>query len=122
MNQIPKSKVNIHGLTTLVHLGLSEEEKANQQEVQWDVEIQFSKVVAACFDDNIDSTICYDKIVNKINAICKLQDYSLIEHLCFKVYQVIKSQTHLLVKVSVTKSPKNDNNLVYKANFTISDF
>lgn len=123
MKQIPKSKINICNLTTSAYLGVSMQEKAVKQEVKWEVEIQFLELVKGCFDDNIDSTVCYDKIANKINDICKLQDYNLIEHLCFKVYEAIKSQIiGGSIKVTVIKTPNNQNDLMYKANFTISDF
>jgi dihydroneopterin aldolase len=120
---MPKSKINICNLTTSAYLGVSIQEKALKQEVKWEIELQFSELVKGCFDDNINSTACYDKIANKINDICKLQDYNLIEHLCFKVYEAIKSQiTGADIKVTVIKTPKNNNDLIYKANFTISDF
>ena len=65
MKQIPKSKINICNLTTSAYLGVSMQEKAVKQEVKWEVEIQFLELVKGCFDDNIDSTVCYDKIANK---------------------------------------------------------
>jgi dihydroneopterin aldolase len=127
MNQIPKSKpsskIEICQLTTDVNLGVSDEEKTYLQKVKWDVEIQFPELVTGCLNDNIDNTLCYDRIVNKINDICKMQSYNLIEHLCFKVYTAIKNKTNQAsIKVTVAKSPKNNNDLTYKANFTISDF
>jgi len=107
-----KSSLEIISLTLQLHLGVTNEERATPQSIEFDIKISFDNLPDACSSDKIHETICYEKISESLESYLADKHFHLIEHLCHEVYQYIKnsflsSKDKLNVKVS--KKPPIDN-------------
>jgi 7,8-dihydroneopterin aldolase/epimerase/oxygenase len=92
MKPLPKnitSQLNLKELTIPVHLGITKLEQKKAQPVNLNISINQSIIPLGCHSDNIDSTICYDKLCQKIKSLCQSKAYNLIEHLCHEIWHFI---------------------------------
>ena len=58
--------------------------------------------------DNLEHTLCYDRLTSEIRDKINTKEFNLIEHLSYEIYQIIKSQIQNQAKISVhiTKDPQ----------------
>ncbi|OGT41652.1 MAG: hypothetical protein A3F42_08590 [Gammaproteobacteria bacterium RIFCSPHIGHO2_12_FULL_37_34] len=116
------SSLSIYNLELPLYLGWLENERLNKQTVVLDVNITFLSPPKACVTDQLDDTVCYSKLINKIRDHLTIKKFNLIEHVCHEVYQLIKSiiPTQSTVTVTITKQP-NIPNFSGKVSFRYSD-
>lgn len=101
------SYIVLHGLELNVHLGWPEAERVHKQIVTIDIKIQFANPPHGCITDNLADTYCYDTLINAIKMKISEGQYRLLEHLSYKIYQIIKDtiSNDILIEVHVRKKP-----------------
>lgn len=99
--------IKLNGLELSVNLGWPQGERVKQQIVTLDATIYFAKAPLACTSDNLDDTVCYDKLVEKIKSYLIARNFRLLEHLGHELHQIIKTNfpADTRVKINVTKKP-----------------
>ena len=86
------SQLTLHELTMPIHLGISKLEQKAPQIISLNISINQNKEPTGCKSDNIDDTICYDKLCQKIKSRCQNKTYNLIEHLCHDTWILIANE------------------------------
>ena len=118
MKLLPKnitSQLNLKELTIPVHLGITKLEQEKAQPVNLNISITQAVTPLGCHSDNIDNTICYDKLCQKLKSLCQSKPYNLIEHLCHEIWhfiaQYIKKEFDLnfSLMVIISKNPPIKN-------------
>ena len=79
-------KLVINDLRLWVHLGCSSEERLHKQLVAVHIDILFDRNFDAINTDDINDTICYASLVNKIQKKCQNIEFNLIEKLNKFIY------------------------------------
>ncbi|MGQ4002013.1 dihydroneopterin aldolase [Francisellaceae bacterium CB300] len=88
----------LQNMQIFVSLGCSEEERANKQLIEIDLELLFPKNFNASDTDDLDETICYYTLRNKIQAFCDDISCNLIEYLAKQIYSFINENYAISVK------------------------
>jgi dihydroneopterin aldolase len=92
-----------------VRLGWGDEERSSPQFVAFDVQLRFPALPQGCMSDDLDGTVCYDKLSQAIQHVCSQREFRLIEHLGWSVFQALKgtipTQVQLWVRVLKEKPP-----------------
>ncbi len=105
-----KSILEINNLVLTLKIGLTEQERSYSQEINFKIKITFNSPPQACYSDNIDDTICYERLVNLIKEFCKKNQFKLIESLAFKLHHYIQELVlHNPVELTVSKKPPIDS-------------
>ncbi len=81
-----------------VYLGVTAKERARKQNVLITVKISFMRPPRACETGNINDTICYDALIQKIKQFCHNQKFTLLE--------LLGEQLFILIKNSIFKESK----------------
>ncbi len=78
----------------------------------------------ACINDELSSTICYEKVSKAVLTACVAKEYHLIEHLAQMVYASIKEIIPPSIELSVCVSKPHIPIEAVKGgtHFTISDW
>lgn len=92
MPELFKSRLKIHKLKVLVHLGCLPAERKTAQPVFFDIEIEFAEAPKACSSDELADSICYAQISDALTALAVNREFKLIEFLAREAYQVIRDQ------------------------------
>ncbi len=79
----------INDLRIWIHLGCGEAEKENAQLVSFNIELIFKTPPGSLITDNLDDTVCYLKLTQAIQNLCKERRFNLIEHLAHEVSQTL---------------------------------
>jgi dihydroneopterin aldolase len=95
------SGIVLRGLEFLVFLGWPDEERAQQQKVVVDFNLQYKQPPHGCVSDDLKDTYCYDTLTASLLEKISQKPYRLLEHLTHEVYQHIKSFVGQDTKVSV---------------------
>ena len=82
------STLQINKLILSINIGVTAEERATPQDIEFDISIHFNSLPKACSSDNINDTICYASLVKTIKSLCSNKEFHLIEHLCSCVYDL----------------------------------
>jgi len=77
----------INQLELHVHLGWHNDERSNLQKVLLDIGISFEQPPKACDTDQLEDSICYAKLIDKLHDYLKNKQYALIEHLSKDLHQ-----------------------------------
>lgn len=91
-----------------VHLGCSEEEQAYVQPVEFTIKIDFLKPVLGCETDQLNDSIDYVEMTEKIKKISTSKKFQLIEHLNFEVFKslyqmLVEKKTKGALEVTIKK-------------------
>lgn len=86
-----ESILEIKQLRLSITLGVGALERAELQEVDFNIRIKFSYIPKGCASDKIDDALCYDKLSKAIDNFCKNNQFHLIEHLSFALHKYIKA-------------------------------
>lgn len=99
--------LSINKVELAVHLGWTEQERAEKQIVLLDVELHFIEPPTACHTDDLTDSVCYAKLIESVREKIAKQSFALVEHLARYIHQSIKSLTPISSKLSVriTKFP-----------------
>lgn len=99
-------QLHLDTLEVQVHLGVPPAEMAILQTISIELKITFTKPPAACISDNIQDTVCYDDLCQKIIQFCQSRSFHLLEHLGHNLYHHlladIKKYGNLWLKISKT--------------------
>ena len=88
----------LQNMQIFVSLGCSEEERAHRQLIEIDLELLFPKKFNASDTDNLNETICYSTLRNKIQAFCDDISCNLIEYLAKQIYNFINDNYDISIK------------------------
>lgn len=111
-------------LAIKVHLGVTDKERKNSQEIYLSLKVLFKAAPKACFNDDITDTICYDEIANIIKEFCVNKEFNLLEYLTYQLYQLIKAfinDSDIKIWLRVDKHPNLMTDLLGAASFTYHD-
>lgn len=78
----------IDGLSVHCKIGWSKEERAFAQRLEIDLQIALSPT-APCAKQELDNTVCYDKVCTLINTLCLSKDWVLLEDLAEEIQQTL---------------------------------
>lgn len=86
-----------------VHLGWTADERKTVQPIEVDIAIRFENAPLACETDELDHTLCYQKIVNALLSLTQNNSFRLIESMSQIFFQEVRKllppQTGLWIKV-----------------------
>lgn len=102
-----KSQLRIVNFKLPVYLGVGEVERQFLQILEIDIDIHFKTPPKGGENDLIENTVCYDQLIQDLNARFKHQSFKLIESVATQIYDLIKSQVleSARVYVRVKKKP-----------------
>lgn len=87
---------------TQVHLGWTDEERAQTQKIALDITVHYSKLPQACISDKLDDTQCYAQLITWAEEICQSRPFKLIEHLAYDLHATLTQKLRpLSVKILV---------------------
>ena len=101
-----KKMLQINDLRLWVAIGCSNEEKALPRCVSFDISIQFSGQVIAAVNDNLEFSVCYAKIVKKVQELCSKKKFNLIEYCAGEVHRIVRELVQLPVGNITVKATK----------------
>lgn len=99
--------LRINRLALAVKLGWEESERKKAQTVFLDMLIQFPTLPLAAIDDDLQNTICYQKLITELREHLQNMSFRLLEHLTYEVYQYIKKMLAPTInfQITMTKYP-----------------
>lgn len=98
----------INGLELTVFLGWPDEERLQKQTVWLDVKMQFPSAPTACVSDDLNDTVCYQKLIELLRQHLSETPFKLVETLTHEIYTFIQAMVPAQTKISIalTKQPK----------------
>jgi dihydroneopterin aldolase len=115
--------LNVDRLRLSLHIGCTAEEQASPQPIEISYRLTFPTRPKGCESDDLNGTYCFESTCSQIQAIATEKRYQLIEHLGWRVYEVLKSivAPDIQVWVKITKCHPPVAHLEGPAEFVISD-
>jgi dihydroneopterin aldolase len=96
-----KLRLQIDKIVTHAHLGETAEERSTAQLIHINLTLSFTQAPQACITDQIDDTICYDRLARNIVEFVQSREFALVEHLSYEIYQLLYERIGHLVKIKV---------------------
>ena len=124
----PKSKrafvLALNGLRLEVSLGYRKEERLVPQWVRFSVRFKFAEPPPACESDELEHTICYGEISDRLREICAGGEYKTIESLASDAYDAIRSRVpgNVSIALQVLKEKPPVPGLEGGASVTLGDW
>ena len=113
--------LTIKDVTLQIHLGVTEEERAKPQPVSLELSILLCDVTERFGSDDIETTHCYDNILQQLSIMTQQKHYKLIEKLCCDLFMETKKLTNnAKLTIKASKSPSVLEQKI-NASFSISD-
>jgi FolB domain-containing protein len=114
---------SLEDLQLNIHLGVSAEERKNQQLVKISFYLHQPVLPNVTIDDNANDYLCYNKVAQIIHDYCINKEFRTIEFLCYQIHQLIKKSvsTEVKVKVILEKCKPDMNFTVSAAKCEYSD-
>ena len=119
------SQLILEKLNLLVKLGHTIEERSLPQWVSVRIKLGFDSLPPACFNDQLNNTICYAILADELQRFCDDHSFKLIEALAYKLYQFLKEKLSKIMNkqinifLSITKNPQLSK--IEQSSFSISD-
>ncbi len=117
------SCLEVRELICSVHLGWTESERATAQDVEVDFSIRFDEPPPATATDQLQDTLCYGALCERIRQTISPKEFRLIEHMTEALYAELQkglpARAHLSVSVRKPKPPVEG--LRGGARFTLSN-
>ncbi len=88
-----QDKLLIHDLATTCHLGVTEEERRNPQQVWISLELEIDAAKAARGDD-AQAAIDYAQLVSAVKQLAESRPYNLLETMAEAVAALVLEQFH----------------------------
>ncbi|MFQ5738975.1 MAG: dihydroneopterin aldolase [Acidobacteriota bacterium] len=99
-------EILIKGVECRARIGVPDEERAAPQQVAVDLVIQLDLEKAAAADD-LDQTVNYQRLVQRVQATVRENEFRLLESLAAHLCRIVLSDTRIEgVQVTVRKSPR----------------
>ena len=107
--QVQNNILKINEYELFVYCGVNEGERKRKQRVLLSVEIYFPIIPKASITDNINDTICYHNVCDKLKEFDG-KTFNTIEALTYKIFTFLRGiyQLHHL-RLQVDKFPNIDN-------------
>lgn len=101
------NRLLIKQLELMVNLGWTQSEQMTKQTVLVDLEIIFPHPPQACQTDNLNDTLCYHSLIEKLQENIPPKSYKLIEYLGASIYSTAKKYLPPATKlrITITKYP-----------------
>jgi dihydroneopterin aldolase len=116
-------ELTIKGISLLLRLGCSAEERLNPQPVEIDLTIRFETPPRGMVTDRLEDTVCYDALVGAIKEVTSDREFSLIEHLANEILtslrRIVEVEHELRVTVRKVSPPVLE--ITKGAEFTVGD-
>jgi dihydroneopterin aldolase len=96
-------RLGLNDLRLKVRLGCGAEERATVQEVSFDLAIRFPRPPEGSRTDELEGTICYGELSEKLRALCGSREFKLIEHLGWEAYRLLDPGPGRTLWLKVTK-------------------
>lgn len=93
--------MSLEELLVPMHIGVTEGERANKQDIKISFSLFFPEAPKACQTDALEDTECYHKIADVVRAYCASHEVKLLEFLCHELYQQVRSIIAAPVKLWV---------------------
>jgi FolB domain-containing protein len=117
------TRLTLADLRIMVRLGCEADERARPQPVDVTLEMEFLSPPEACRTDELDKTVCYDRISRALTSHCAAREFCLVERLGFELFEVAKEivgpQATLTLHAKKVQPPVQ--NLRGGAVFSVSD-
>jgi dihydroneopterin aldolase len=99
-------KIHINGIACQAHLGVPLQERENPQEIVLDLTLSLDLETAGR-TDQVESTVDYQKIVEKVESTLSERSFQLLEAVAVQVCQAILSDNRIKsAQVRVRKFPE----------------
>jgi len=100
------STLNVRGVQLFVHLGFSEAERANKQEVLADINFYFTEEPKAIKSDLLKDTICYHTLILDLRAFLAEKHFAMLEKLSSDIFEFLSQKLDINAKLhlSITKT------------------
>lgn len=116
-----KTSLSLKNLIIPIHIGWSELEREKAQDITVNILIEFAVPPLACETDELEDTICYKTLSDKIRQYCTSREFKLIEYLGYQLYQFIKEQLSLKTDITISIVKPRSPFLTESRTFNISD-
>lgn len=118
------SLLEIKSLVLPVHIGRTKEERQKAQDVAFHVTLGFTQVLNDEQTDELENSVCYLKVCEKIKQLTSHNTFSLIEKLGFETLTVLKKilPSGICVRVCVHKIHPPVSHLEGGVSYTCGDF
>lgn len=100
------AKLNVRGVQLFVHLGYTEAERAQKQEVLADIELYFSKEPLATKTDQLKDTICYHTLIVDLRNFVGQKHFAMVEKLSADIFDFLSQKlgSSSKIRLSITKT------------------
>ena len=102
-----QSILEIPNISYQIHLGTSDKEQENTQEIRVTVRITYPKPPRGCSSDKIEETVDYVRVCEDIQVLLEKSKFHLIEYVAREIYLKLKPwvKHNLLIKVFKVNPP-----------------
>lgn len=94
-------KITIKNLRLFAYHGVNPEEKENGQDFYLDIDY-YVNITRACYNDCLDDTVSYAKVVKAVRRAFTAEKYDLIERAAQAVADAIFDEFEPIFKVEIT--------------------
>lgn len=84
--------LDLEALQVKAHIGVEAAERAVLQDLEISFSVQFAQAPLGCVSDKIEDTCCYGAICDTLVAICKNQEFKLIEALTHTLAEALQAK------------------------------
>ena len=88
--------LSIKDLVIPIHIGVTDLERRNPQDISIDLELKFSETPKGCTTDKIEDTFCYKNLCDELNALLKTKEFNLVERLTHDIYNFLEKKMAML--------------------------
>lgn len=96
-----KASVALNNLRIRAHIGVTDKEQNELQDIDVSFRIYFPGIPKACLSDDINDTICYHQMSEIIRKYCAENRVRLLEYLCYQLHTKIKESIEIPAAVWV---------------------
>ena len=98
-----KRKVIITDLIFNTSIGIHDFEKEKEQKIKFNIEIDINPLLKAA-ENNLDSIVNYESVINKIKSITQKKHYNLLETLAEDIFSnLFLSENIIKIKLKIEK-------------------
>jgi dihydroneopterin aldolase len=106
----PVCSLSLEQLKVPVLLGVDDSELQTPQLIEIDIKIMFYALPKACLTDQLNDTVCYAHLTERIEEFCSEKIFYLIEHLGYQLYRWLKEVIKQAdIGLTIKKTPPIDN-------------
>lgn len=96
-----RSALSISGVECHVHIGWPEHERFQRQIITVDMHLKFATHPAAVYTDDLQDTVCYATLIQRLHQFLRGKHFRLIEHFTQAIHAEIKTLVPDQTKVRI---------------------